>query len=79
MWAGLNKFIRDLFTEDDGVSWCYARVSSFIALVAYLANATYSVYLGHTLDLSAFGTGLAAVLAGGGAIIMGKQISSKKD
>lgn len=73
----MMKFIRDLFTEDDGVSWCYARVSSFIALVSYLTNATYSVYLGHTLDLSAFGTGLAAVLTGGAAIIGLKAATQK--
>jgi ABC-type phosphate/phosphonate transport system permease subunit len=73
----MMKFIRDLFTEDDGVSWCLAKVSAFIALVSYLSNATYSVYLGHTLDLSAFGTGLAAVLAGGAALIAAKQATQK--
>lgn len=73
------KFIRDLFTEDDGVSWCLAKVTSAVALVSYLGNATYAIYTGHAPDMGSFGSGLFQVLSGCGVLIAGKQITQRKE
>lgn len=75
----MKKFLNDLFTEDDGTSWCFAKVTSFIAVVSFLGNTTYSIYSGHAPNLEQFGTGLMQVLIGCSAIIAGKQITQKKD
>ena len=72
------KFITDLFTEDDGKSWCLAKVTSFIAVVSFLGNTTYIIYSGHAPNLEQFGTGLMQVLIGCGALIAGKQATQKK-
>ena len=79
MWTTIKKVFKDTLTEDDGISYCGAKIASAIALISYLGNATYSVHLSHTLDLSAFGTGLAAVLAGCGVLIGSKQATQKKE
>jgi hypothetical protein len=75
--ALIKKVIKDCLTEDDGQSYCGAKVASFIALFCYLGNVTYAIHSAQTLDFSAFGTGLASVLAGCGALIAGKQLSKK--
>lgn len=77
----LSKIIKDAISEDgpDGSPYVYcgAKISAFIALFSYLGIALYSVHLSHTIDLSAFGTGLGIVLAGSAAIIAGKQATMK--
>jgi len=76
MLSELKKIVNDLFTENDGTSWCMAKVSGFIALISYLCNITYTIYLSHTIDPSAFGSGLGMVLGGVGMLIAGKQLAS---
>lgn len=78
MWEEIKKVIHDCLTEDDGVSYCPAKISSFIALFSYLGNTTYSIHTGHAPDLQSFGVGLAAVLSGCGALIAAKQATQTK-
>ena len=73
----LKKVFKDSFTESDGTSYCIAKITGFIAVISYLGNITYTIYLSHMIDPSAFGTGLGIVLGGCGALIAGKQFAGK--
>jgi hypothetical protein len=75
----MKKFITDLFTEDDGTSWCLAKVTSFIAVMSFLGNASYSIYAGYPPNLHDFGMGLMEVLTGCGVLIFGKQATQQKE
>jgi len=75
----LSKILKDSFTEDNGESWCIAKITAFIAVISYLGNISYVIYLSHTIDASSFGSGLGIVLGGAGALIAGKQMNQKKD
>lgn len=75
----MKKFFKDCFTEDDGISYCFAKVTSFFAIMCYLANTTYSIYAGHAPNLEQFGTGLMQVFFGCAALITGKQATQKPD
>jgi len=79
MWTTIKKVFKDSLTEDDGISYCGAKIASVIALLSYLSNVSYSIHLSHTLDVSAFGTGLASVLAGCGVLIGAKQVTQRKE
>ncbi len=73
------KFICDLFKGVNGASWELARVMSGWALGTY--TGTYIAALawkGTIPDPSAFGVGLAAVMAGCGAMIGIKDIARAK-
>jgi len=50
---------------------------AFIAVISYLGNITYAIYLSHTIDPSTFGSGLGMVLGGAGMLIAGKQATMK--
>lgn len=73
------SFWRDLFTEKDGISWSLARVGWGASIVTYNAMVIYAVIWNHaTLDLQAYGLGLAAVNAAGGAAV-GFQAKTEAD
>jgi len=61
--------IKNMFTGKDNKTLDLGRVLWAKAVVAYLCVAFYNVYNGATIDFIAFGTGIAAVLAAGGAAI----------
>jgi hypothetical protein len=73
----LKQLVKDCLTEDDGIHYCGAKVAAFLALCTYFSMVGYAVHIAHTLDVGAFGTGLAATLAGCGVLIAGKQFSQK--
>jgi len=73
----MKKILRDWFTEDDGTSYCIAKALAAIAVIFYLVNVTYSIYIGNAPDLKAFGDGLMQVMIGAGALIAGKQFTQK--
>ena len=72
----LKKVFHDMFTENDGKSFCIAKITAFIAVISYIGNISYVIYLSHTIDPSAFGTGLGIVLGGAGVLIAGKQLAA---
>jgi hypothetical protein len=74
------KLINDCITEDDGTTYCGAKISAFVALFSYLGTTIYMVVSDHStiaVIFPAFGTGLATVLAGCGVLIAGKQLTQK--
>lgn len=73
----IKKFIRDLLTEDDGVTWCAARVMSFMGIITYLGHSSYMLYQAKTIVLTDFATGFATLLAGAGALIAAKAATQK--
>lgn len=73
----MNRFITDLFTEDDNYSWCIARVSSFIALVSFIALGVIHAIYNHTFQASEYGIGIGSVLGGAGVLIGGKAATQK--
>jgi len=76
MFETLKTVFHDAFTENDGKSYCIAKITAFLAVVSYLGNISYVIYLSHTIDPSAFGTGLGVVLGGAGVLIAGKQMAT---
>jgi predicted phage tail protein len=77
----MKKFFHDIFTEDDGVSYCFSKVFGAVILIAYLSNATLALWLaketGAATVFAAMGAGLAEVLGGVAVLIAGKQITQK--
>jgi hypothetical protein len=65
------KFIKDLFTEDDGQSWCLVRVVMFIGACVMIYKL---IVLSSGVDFQNFGIGLASM----GAAIAGKNLSERK-
>ncbi|MCA1995714.1 MAG: amino acid ABC transporter substrate-binding protein [Armatimonadetes bacterium] len=70
----LARFFTDLFTTADGVSWDVGRVLWALAVCWFLGLSTYAV-VGNAqpFDPISWGTGLAAVLAAGGAALWAKK------
>ncbi len=66
----MNKFVQDIFTEKDGVSWSMARVGWGMSLLTFLALAIWDVTVQKShFDMQSFGIGLGAVIAAGGIAI----------
>lgn len=74
----MNRFLVDLFTEDDNRTWCIARVSSFIALMSFIALGVVHAIYNHSFQASEYGIGIGSVLGGAGILIGGKA-STQKD
>jgi len=74
----LIKDIRNMFTGKDNKTLDLGRILWAKATVAFLAVAIYNVYKGNPVDFIALGTGIAAVLAAGGAAL-GLKASTEPD
>lgn len=62
------KFLTDIFTENDGASFCMARLGFALGVLAYIGLSCWTViYLGKPFDMQGFGIGLGATLGAGGA------------
>lgn len=72
----LKRFLKNLITEDDGESYCIAKIMAAMSFISYLGYAAVGLIHGH-FALQEFASGLMEVLAGSGAIIMGKQMTQK--
>ena len=73
----MMKFIKDLFTEDDAETYCWARVASAVGVFSYTGNAGYMLYHTGTVSLTDYATGFATILAGAGAVIAAKAVTQK--
>ena len=71
------KFIKDVLTEDDGNSYCMARVSSLMGFLSYIGYTGYMLYHTIPVSLTDFATGYTTILAGAGAIIAAKASTQK--
>ena len=63
------KSIKQLFTGKDNKTLDLGRVLWAKAVLAFVSIGFYGIYKGNPMDYLAYGTGLAAVLAAGGAAI----------
>jgi hypothetical protein len=77
MWAHISKWTKDIFSEDDGMSVCVAKVLAVISVLAFIAYAVYGLIAHDHFSISEFGTGLMTVLGGSGGIIAAKQVTQK--
>ena len=75
----MEKFIRDILTEDDNRTWCIARVVVLFGVMSFIVLATIHVWHNATFSPSDFGMGLGSILGGGGVIIGGKAATQKDD
>jgi F0F1-type ATP synthase assembly protein I len=73
----MKRLIVDLFTEDDNRTWCIARVSSFIALISFIALGAVHVLTNHMFQPSEYGMGMGTLLGGAGVLIGGKAATQK--
>ncbi len=71
-------WFKDVLTENDGETYCTARVAVAIVLTFFLGLSVYSVYRTGTFSMTDFGTGSMGILTGGAALIAGKQFSGKQ-
>lgn len=67
------KFVRDLFTESDGVTWDLGRVSWF---AGFLTLVGMTIWQHDKFEPATFGAGLGAVMAAGGLMIWAKSKES---
>jgi hypothetical protein len=77
----LPKWINDCITEDDGKAVSGAKLTAYTSVASYLGMAVYVLHKTAIVDLNTFnslGMGLAAVLAGAGALIGGTQATMNK-
>ncbi len=72
----LKRFLKNLITEDDGESFCIAKIMAAMAFFSFIGYAIFGLIHGH-FALQEFASGLMQVLAGSGAVIMGKQMTQK--
>jgi len=71
------KFITDILTEDDGTTYCWARVASSMGVISYIGNASYLLYKSGAIDMVQFATGFGIILAGAGAVIAAKAATQR--
>jgi len=74
----VKSTIMQLFTGKDNKTLDLGRVLWAKAVLVFLGVAGYQVYQGTPIDFMNFGTGIAAVLAAGGAAI-GLKSSTEPD
>jgi hypothetical protein len=74
----MRKFFHDLFTGPDNDTYDIGRFLWFQSIQAFIIISFYTIYMGGDLDPIAWGTGLGALLAAGGAAIGLKANSEPK-
>ena len=65
----IKEMILNTFTGKDNITIDMGRVLWCVGVFVYFGLSIYDIYIGHTFDPAAWGTGLGLVLAGGGAAI----------
>jgi len=63
----MKKFLKDITTGIDGKTYDNIRVGILVGVIAYIGCTGWYLWDDNTFDFIGFGTGLAAILAGGGA------------
>jgi hypothetical protein len=71
----VKKFISDIFTEVDNVTWDLTKVLAAISIIAAIGLSVVAVaYKGQVFNMQEYGTGIAALFAG-----VGVALGMKKD
>jgi len=73
------KLFKDILTEDDGETYCAARLCSIACIFGFLAIAIIHVLHGKDIDFSQLGIGFGTVLGGGGVMIGAKAATQKEN
>ncbi len=73
------KLFKDVLTEDDGQTYCAARLCAVAALFGFLAIAIIHVLHGKDIDFSQLGVGFGTVLGGSGVMIGAKAATQKTE
>jgi hypothetical protein len=73
----LRKLWHDMFTEDDGKSYCFAKVMSGVAFVGFHVYVVWEVLHGRTYGITDYASASMQVLLGCGGLIAGKQATQK--
>lgn len=63
----MKKLIKDILTGIDGESYDNVRVYMLLGVLTYVGCTVWHLYDENVFEFVNFGTGLAAILAGGGA------------
>ena len=74
----MSNLVKDILTEDNGTSYCFARVASSIGIISYLIDASFIIYKSGGIDLVQFATGFGIILAASGAAIAAKAATQKE-
>lgn len=69
----VKKFLKDITTGIDGKTYDAIRVYMLLGVIVFLGCTTWHLYDDNIFSFIEFGTGLAAIFAGGGAGIGFKQ------
>jgi hypothetical protein len=73
----IKKLFNDILTEDDGVSFCFAKVISLVVIVWFMVTLSYCIHFSHTVSPDTLGSSVMNVLLGIGGFIAGKQFTQK--
>lgn len=63
----ISRFLNDVLTEPDGVTYCVIRVAFGTLTFALIACEIYSIFRGNPFNAIEFGTGASSLLVSGGA------------
>ena len=74
----MSKLFRDIFTEDDGSTYCAARFCAVACVFAFIATTLIHVFNRNPVDFSQLGVGFGAVLGGSGVFIGAKAATQKE-
>jgi hypothetical protein len=75
----VKKFISNLFTEVDNVTWDLTKVLAAISIIAAITLAVVAVvYKGQVFNMQDYGIGVAALFAGTG-VAMGMKKDTVRD
>jgi len=74
----MKKFFTDILTQNDNRTWCIGRVSLFLGALSFIALGFIHAILNHSMDFSAFGMGLGALIGGSG-VYVGAQSATDKN
>ena len=73
----MRRVIKDICTEDDGESYCMARICTLAGVTSYLTIGLSHAFMGTPLDYSSFGSGFGYILGGGGVAVGLKQYTTR--
>ena len=74
----IKEIILQTFTGADNKSIDVGRILWAMSVVSFLVMGFYGIWKGQVMDYLAFGTGIAAVMAAGGAALGMKANSEPK-
>lgn len=66
---GFIDLLRQTFTGADNKTLDIGRILWALSVLSFLSMGFYGIFKGQVMDYLAFGTGVAAVLAAGGAAL----------